>query len=129
MTAIGNRANQGKPKLSLMLEARHAMLYGTRGLEFGLGKYGRGNYRKGLLATECADSLLRHASAYLAGEDIDEESGLPHVALALSSAVLLAENHGAGTLVDDRATTTDTDVPSVAASENPLSEQPRSAAA
>lgn len=124
---IGNRSNVGKPKLSLVLEARNALIYGARALEFGEIKYGRGNYRKGLKATECLDSMSRHMSAYLAGEDLDEESGLPHAALIMSNAVLFCENHASGTLVDDRSTTLDTDVPRVAAYASPLSEQPHTA--
>lgn len=121
----GARYNNGKPRLSLILEASHALTYGARALEFGQIKYGRGNYRKGLKATECMDSMARHMSAYLAGEDTDPESGLPHAALLMSNAVLFCENHGAGTIVDDRSTSADEDVPFIPPCLNPLSEQPQ----
>lgn len=89
--AKGLRYNQGKPALSLVLEAKHAMEGASRVLMFGMEKYFRGNWRRGLEHTEVADCLLRHMTAYLAGEDNDKESKLPHVDHILVNALFLSE--------------------------------------
>lgn len=56
---------------------------------YGSVKYERFNYRNGLAYTRLTDSLMRHTLAYLKGEDIDPESGLPHTKLMLANAAML----------------------------------------
>ena len=48
----------------------------------GMGevKYGRFNYAKGFKWSLAVDALYRHLLAFLGGEDLDPESGLPHTA-------------------------------------------------
>lgn len=46
---------------------------------FGAKKYGAHNYRLGLAHSRCIDAAMRHLLAIAAGEEIDPESGLPHV--------------------------------------------------
>lgn len=90
-TQKGDRHNDGKPKLSLVLEARHALNGAADVLGQGLTEYGRANWRKGLDQTEVCDSLSRHLVAFMAGENIDPKSGLPHVDHLLCNALFLAE--------------------------------------
>ena len=52
-----------------------ARLYG-----FGAEKYAAHNWRKGYDWSKSYASLMRHATRFWAGEDIDEETGLPHLA-------------------------------------------------
>ncbi|QQP96530.1 dATP/dGTP diphosphohydrolase domain-containing protein [Lysobacter enzymogenes] len=101
----GDRHNAGKPKLSLVLEARHALAGAARVLEFGATKYSRANWRKGLKHTEVADCLSRHLAAYLAGEDRDEESGELHIDHVLVNALFLAEVARTHPGLDDRGIT------------------------
>lgn len=112
----GARYNSGKRKLSLVLEAQHALEGCAEVLEFGMTKYSRGNWRKGLKVTEICDSLSRHLTKYLAGEDrdigpngeIDQSySGLPHVDHILCNALFLAELTRTRPELDDRGTTTE----------------------
>jgi hypothetical protein len=48
----------------------------------GATKYEQFNFTKGYKWSLSYNALLRHVFAFLAGEDLDEESGLPHLAHA-----------------------------------------------
>lgn len=110
----GARYNADKPKLSLVLEAMNALIGCAGVLDFGLVKYYRGNWKKGLKYTEIADSLARHLTKFLAGEDCDigpngeidkNYSGLPHVDHILCNALFLAEMTRIHPELDDRVST------------------------
>lgn len=90
-----DRAGSGKPQLSLVLEFRNALLSAAKGLEEGVAKYGRGNWRKGFPAEEICDSLANHLTAYLSGELIDPDSatGATHLEKVLCNALMLVELH------------------------------------
>ena len=98
----GDRFNSGKPEISMVLEARHAMEGAARVLEFGKRKYSRGNWRKGLSHTQTSDCLLRHLTKWLAGEDNDDETGLPHLDHVLVNALFLSELSRTHPELDDR---------------------------
>lgn len=49
---------------------------------FGAGKYARFNYVRGFAWSLAFDALMRHAMMWADGVDLDEESGLPHMAHA-----------------------------------------------
>lgn len=81
------RHNAGKPKWSLVdFKAFENMV---EVLSYGSGKYGRDNWRQGLPVEEICESMLRHIFAYLAGEKIDQESGLSHVGHIQANAMFL----------------------------------------
>ena len=96
------RYNQGKPKLSMVLEMPHAVEGVARVLEHGAEVYSRRNYQLGLPWTEVLDSLLRHASAWVNGEDLAPESGLPHADHMACNAMFLAEFARTRAEFDDR---------------------------
>ena len=97
------RFNTGKVPLSMVLEARNALEGCASVLAFGAKKYARGNWHKGLYHTQIVDSMSRHLSAYLAGEDIDPESGLRHVDHVLCNALFLSEGTITHPELDDRS--------------------------
>lgn len=73
------------------------------GMLEGALKYGRHNYRiKGVRASVYYDAANRHIMAYWEGEDIDPESGLPHIVKAMTSLAVLREGYIMGNVQDDR---------------------------
>lgn len=63
---------------------------------FGAAKYADYNFRRGYPWSLSFDAMLRHLFAFWDGEDLDPESGLPHLAHAMwHCATLLAfiEDH------------------------------------
>jgi len=100
---LGTRHNAGKAPLSMVVEAREALTGCAGVLQFGAEKYARGNWHKGLLHTEICDSMLRHLSAYLGGEDKDPESNCLHVDHILTNALFLAQGVRKHPELDDRS--------------------------
>lgn len=82
------RHNDGKLQWSLVDFA--ALEDMVRVLMFGAKKYSPHGWKDGQKTTDIADCLLRHLTAYLAGEDTDPESGLPHTAHILCNGMFLA---------------------------------------
>ena len=83
----GARYNSGKAKLSLI---PFVTLYDEAAVwEYGERKYKAWNWTKGMdwsIPFECA---MRHLAKWQAGEDNDEESGLPHLAHAMCNLRML----------------------------------------
>ena len=101
----GLRYNEGKPEISMVLEARAALEGVSRVLTHGRKKYTRGNWRKGLKQTEIVDSMARHLAAFMSGETHDtgpKGSGLPHVDHILCNALFLSEMFHTRPDLDDR---------------------------
>jgi hypothetical protein len=70
---------------------------------YGAKKYGRDNWRKGTDWHEFYGSALRHLLRWWAGEDIDPESGLSHLAHALWNVGALRYYQIKGMGTDDRS--------------------------
>jgi hypothetical protein len=83
----GARFNDGKPDFSLIPlctledEARVWM--------HGKQKYAPWNWAKGMEWSVPLACALRHLAAFQRGEDIDQESGLPHIAHAMCNLRML----------------------------------------
>lgn len=86
----GRKDDQGKPRYSLLpLEALEAVV---QVLEHGAARYGVGNWRLVPGARQrYLDACLRHVLAVLRGEDVDKDSGLPHLAHAVSSLLFVMD--------------------------------------
>ena len=81
-----------KPPLSHLLRFPNAIYGAARLLEHGAQKHG--GFLAGKASTptnETADSLLRHLTAVLNGEETDEDSGYPHRYHLLVNALFIAE--------------------------------------
>lgn len=98
----GLRYNANKTKWSLV--DFPSLVPMVKVLEYGADKYtikdelgkivatGRDNWKKGMVTSEVAESLLRHTFALLQGEINDPESGLPHVGHIMCNAMFLQYN-------------------------------------
>ena len=82
--------DDGKPQLDLI--PVEALIGASKVLGFGADKYGRWNWRDDVDETTYGRtyaSLMRHLTSFWSGEDIDPESGLPHLDHALSQLMIL----------------------------------------
>jgi hypothetical protein len=69
----------------------------------GAQKYGRRNFRDSTIkATTYVGALRRHVNAFASGEDIDPDSGEPHLAHIRACCAVLMSAQDAGTYHDDR---------------------------
>ena len=93
----------GSDKLPLHLWPTTATALGCLGLLDGALKYGRANFRAvGVRTTIYVDACLRHLYKFFEGEDIDPDSGLPHMSHALACLAIIVDAQAAGKLNDDR---------------------------
>ncbi|QRQ99764.1 dATP/dGTP diphosphohydrolase domain-containing protein [Dyadobacter sandarakinus] len=98
----GIRLNSDKPQWSLVDFASLEDM--VKVLQYGAGRYGKENWRKGFPTTQICESLLRHTFAYLSGEDNDQETGLPHFAHIQCNALFLAHTQRNKPELDTRET-------------------------
>ena len=91
-------------KIRTNLVPYELICYAALGLNYGAEKYAPRNFEKGLSALDLTESLKRHIIAYEAGEELDDDSGLPHIALIASCTAMLCHNAIQGTMIDDRPT-------------------------
>jgi hypothetical protein len=96
------RYNAGKPDMTYLLSASYALEGAAEVMRYGDEKYttrdeegnvvetGRNNWKRGLSLENCLASLTRHMVRVLEGEQIDPESGLPHLDHLLCNAIFAA---------------------------------------
>ena len=73
----GIKLDTEKPDMSLLSAV---WLFGVaQVLTFGKKKYNAHNWRKGLEISRLIAAALRHIFAFLNGENLDPETGLPHL--------------------------------------------------
>ena len=90
----------GKPKVSLIPYS--ALREEAYGMEYGVLKYSRDDWRKGMKLTRVAESTIRHMFNWLETETYDLESGLHHLANARASLGILIELLKTKPELDDR---------------------------
>lgn len=93
----------GVKKVSPSRVSQRVIMAMSLGMLEGDRKYGGHNYRvAGVLTSVYFDATMRHLMAFWEGEDIDPDSGLPHIVKALSSMAVLTDAYYNGKLNDDR---------------------------
>lgn len=93
----GARYNHGKPDYSLIPFA--TLADEARVWAYGKAKYSAWNWAKGMDWSVPFACMMRHMSAWQAGEEKDQESGLPHLAHAMCNLrmlTLFAQNYPEG---------------------------------
>ena len=74
-------------------------------LAHGADRYGERNWEAGLDWGRITAALLRHLTAWMAGEDRDPDSGMPHSWHVLTNAAFLVAHEARGIGTDTRART------------------------
>ena len=108
---VGDKFDDGKPKIHLVptdflrvlaldLEAEDpvpdltllpdkVIVQIAKVFEYGVKKYARDNWKKGLSEERIWDAVMRHLLKYRDGYDTDTESGLPHLSHAACGIIFL----------------------------------------
>lgn len=93
----------GSDKIPFHLWPETATLLGVLGMTDGTLKYGRSNFRAaGVKASIYIDACRRHLNAWFEGEDVADDSQIPHLGHALACLAIIIDAQAAGRLEDDR---------------------------
>lgn len=93
----------GLGKASVQYVPATARLYLGQVMKTGAVKYGPFNWRQDrITASTYYDAMNRHMEAWFAGEDVDPESGQPHLAHAMACCAIVIDAREHGCLNDDR---------------------------
>lgn len=91
----GDKFDDGKPRWDLLPALAAEEIVEV--LTFGAAKYGEHNFRQGLAYGRLFAACQRHLWAWLRGEEVDPESGLPHLAHAATNLLMIRDlQHYAG---------------------------------
>lgn len=96
----GRKDDDKKPRFDLL--SYLAMRGTAEVLRFGAQKYAAHNWRKGIAWGRLIGAALRHLTAFMDGEDLDPESGLPHVDHLACCVMFLQEHYHRRRDLDDR---------------------------
>lgn len=102
MTASSPAVKTDADKVRLDLLSTPAIIGMGAVLTYGAQKYVEHNWRKGMHWSRLVAAAMRHLFAFAGGEDIDPESGWPHLDHALCCLMFLSEYQKTGIGTDDR---------------------------
>ena len=97
---LADRHNSGK--LPIDLVPTDAIKGMAEVLKLGMEKYDKRNWEKGAYYSVPYASLMRHIMAFWEGEDLDQESGRPHLEHVLTNAAFLLRYYNEYPELDDR---------------------------
>lgn len=90
-----------KPPLHLVPPA--AIIYLAQGFRDGADKYGPYNWRENEVAASVyVGAAMRHMVSWWDGEELAKDSGIHHLAHAMSCLAIICDAKETGNLVDDR---------------------------
>ena len=96
----GTKTDDGKVRFDLI--PGDALYSLAEVYTYGSLKYADNNWRKGMSWSRVFGGLMRHAWAFWRGEEIDEESGLPHIMQAAFACFTLYVYSSTRNEFDDR---------------------------
>jgi hypothetical protein len=100
------KATAGRQKIQYGNTPALPSLYQAAVHDLGAVKYGSYNWRDTpIKMSDYISAIRRHLALLEAGEDIDDESGLPHAAHLMATCAIVIDADHAGTLIDDRRAT------------------------
>lgn len=101
-------ASRSKVKLAIIPPTAEVLC--ARVLQHGAEKYGYWNWRgEKIEYMGYLSAIRRHLSAIVSGEDVDPESGMPHIAHVMATASILIDAAAAKCIIDDRPKKLETD--------------------
>jgi len=102
MTTEVKASKHDSEKADLSLIPRVALEAAARAFMVGEKKYGRYNFYKGHDASQLIAALLRHATAWMEGEETDPQDGQHHLGSVIACAAMVLQQQKLGTLKDNR---------------------------
>jgi len=100
--AVKNTVAEGKALIRYDLIAQEPLEELAKLLGYGANKYSERNWEAGFRWSVPVNAMQRHLKAFLGGEDIDPDSGAPHVVAIMCNAMFLAEFRHTHPELDDR---------------------------
>lgn len=110
MKASSTKEEKGKKydsnKLEWDLLPIDALTVIIRVFMFGASKYGKRNWENGMAFSRLYNAAIRHMTKWYAGETVDPETGLNHLAHSIVSLMMILayQVRGGGGIIDDRNT-------------------------
>ena len=101
---VGLRYNSGKVRADLI--PFDVIWHLSKVLEVGAKKYADRNWELGMSWMSVVGCLMRHLIKFVSGNDIDKETGLPHIDLVMINAVFLSRYFRTKKQFDDRPKST-----------------------
>lgn len=101
-TTAASGAQKGVKEERFSLVPVYPLTLLSRLYAFGAKKYAAHNWRKGYEWSKSYDSVVRHLTQFWEGEDIDPETGIPHVICAAFHCFVLAQYMKDHPELDDR---------------------------
>jgi len=97
---VGRKNDAGKIRMDLL--PPDAAMAIAAVFTYGAAKYEDWNWAKGMKASRVVAAMDRHMAAWNCGEELDVESGMPHLWHAGCCIMMLIGTSLRGTIVDDR---------------------------
>ena len=88
-SAGGVKDDRGKLRMDLL--PVRSLVQVAQVYTYGAEKYAPNNWRKGMAWSRIYAAILRHLFRFWGGEDLDSESGLPHLAHAAFGVLTLLD--------------------------------------